>query len=103
MKQPEGRDPTPPPSPAVRRQERAARGLAWLALFSLIAMAWLARPFGTALVLGALLAFAVEPINSRVASYTRRPVAAAALTVIVSGAIVTGAIAGFISVFVVRV
>jgi len=103
MKQLEGLDPQPPhPSAAVRRRERAARGLAWLALLSVIAMAWLARPFGTALVLGALLAFVLEPINARLASYTRRPVASAALTVIVAGAIVTGAIVGFISVFVVR-
>jgi len=79
-----------------------ARGLAWLALFAVIARAWVARAFGTALVLGALLALAVEPINTRAASYTRRPVATAALTVIISGAIVTGAIAGFISVFVMR-
>ncbi|MGH8217155.1 MAG: AI-2E family transporter [Steroidobacteraceae bacterium] len=103
MTQPEGRDPASVrPSAIVRRRERAARGLAWLTLIAVAAMAWLARPFGAALVLGALLAFALEPINARLTNYTRRPAAAAALTVIFSGAIVTAAIAGFISIFVVR-
>ncbi len=66
-------------------------------------MGWLALPFATAVLLGALLAFTLEPAYQWGLSHTRRSSTAAVLIVLVTGVIVTGALAGFVSVFVARV
>ena len=79
--------------------ERQALGI--LAVAAMGAMAWLALPFATALILGTLLAFALEPIYERLARYTGRP-AAALLIVITSGIVIVGALAGFATLFVAR-
>jgi predicted PurR-regulated permease PerM len=92
---------SPDPAPAAE-PNKTRPGLAWLALIAALAMAALASPFGTALLLGALLAFTLEPAYLRFATYTRRASTAAVLTVLISGAVITGALAGFVSVFVAR-
>jgi predicted PurR-regulated permease PerM len=80
--------------------ERQALGA--LALIALIAMAWLALPFATALVIGALLAFTLDPAHEQLVRYTRRPAAASVAVVILSGVIIVGALGGFATLFVTR-
>ena len=81
-------------------RERKALGV--LAIVSAAAMAWLAWPFLTALVLGALLAFSLEPAYRWLARLTRKPLLAALITVIASGVLIIGALGGFASAFVSR-
>jgi len=78
------------------------RALGWLAGAAAVSIVWLARPFVSALLLGALMAFTLEPAYAALARRTRRPFLAALVTVLVSAAVVGGALAGFVSVFVTR-
>jgi predicted PurR-regulated permease PerM len=80
----------------------ARRALGWLAVAAAVSIVWLARPFLSALLLGALMAFTLEPVYAALARHTRRPFLASLTTVLVSGAVVGGALAGFVSVFVAR-
>jgi predicted PurR-regulated permease PerM len=96
------REPHVPETPARTRASRERRALGVLAIIAAAAMGWLALPFATALILGALLAFALAPIYQTLTRITRRPALSAAITVIVSGAIIIGALAGFASAFVSR-
>jgi hypothetical protein len=81
-------------------RERTALGV--LAIASAAALAWLALPFLTALLLGALLAFSLEPAYRSLTRLTHRPLVASLFTVIVSGVLIIGALGGFVSVFVAR-
>jgi predicted PurR-regulated permease PerM len=83
----------------VKRERNA---LAVLALVAAGAVTWLAYPFITALVLGALLAFSLEPAALFLARVTRKPRVAALLVVGASGVAIVGAFSAFISVFVAR-
>ena len=78
------------------------RALGWLAVAAALAIIWLARPFVSALLLGALMAFTLEPAYAALARRTQRPFLASLTTVLVSGAVVGGALAGFVSEFVAR-
>jgi predicted PurR-regulated permease PerM len=78
------------------------RALGWLALAAVLAIVWLARPFATALLLGALMAFTLEPIYVSLARRTGRPLLASLTTVLVSAIVVGGALSGFVSLFVTR-
>src|SRR5262245_8696100 len=78
--------------------ERQALG--WLAVAAVCAIAWLADPFATALFLGALLAFTLEPTYQWLASRSHRPVMAAVVTVIASAVGILGALIGFVSLFI---
>lgn len=80
----------------------ARRALGWLAVAAAMSIVWLARPFVSALLLGALMAFTLEPVYAALARRTRRPFLASLTTVLVSGAVVGGALAAFVSVFVTR-
>jgi predicted PurR-regulated permease PerM len=81
----------------------ARRALGWLAVVAAVSIVWLTRPFLSALLLGALMAFTLEPVYATLARRTRTPFLASMTTVLLSGAVVGGALAGFISVFVMRV
>jgi predicted PurR-regulated permease PerM len=72
-----------------------------LAVAAAVSIVWLARPFVSALLMGALMAFTLEPVYAALARRTR-PFLASLTTVLVSGAVVGGALAGFVSVFVAR-
>jgi predicted PurR-regulated permease PerM len=76
------------------------RALGWCAVIAVAAILWLAHPFGTALLLGALLAFTLEPVDDWLATRTHRPVLASSITVIATAVIIIGALAGFVSAFV---
>jgi predicted PurR-regulated permease PerM len=78
------------------------RALTWLAIVAVAAIAWLAHPFATGLLLGTLLAFTLEPICDWLTKRTRRPLLAQLTTVIASGLIIIGVITTFVSLFVTR-
>jgi predicted PurR-regulated permease PerM len=79
------------------------RALGWLAVAAVCAIVWLASPFATALLLGALLAFTLEPMYRRLARRTHRPVIAALVTVLASAVGIVGALVGFVLLFIARV
>lgn len=81
--------------------ERHALG--WLTVAALAAILWLARPFASALLLGALMAFTLEPLYASLARRTGKPFLASLTTVLVSAVLVSSAAAGFVSLFVTRV
>jgi predicted PurR-regulated permease PerM len=78
------------------------RALGWLAAFAVAGIVWLARPFASALLLGALLAFTLEPLYGRLVRHTGRPLLASLATVLLSAAVVGGALSGFVSLFITR-
>ncbi len=78
------------------------RALGWLAVGAVFAIAWLALPFATGLLLGALLAFTLEPAYEMLLRHGRRPFVASLITVMVSALIIVGALAGFVTSFVTR-
>jgi predicted PurR-regulated permease PerM len=80
--------------------KRAALG--WLAIGALILICWLARPFATGLLLGAVLAFALEPLYATLVRWTGRPVVASLITLLGSAALILGLVIGFVSLFVAR-
>lgn len=80
----------------------ARRALGWLAVAAAASIVWLTRPFVSALLLGALMAFTLEPVYAALARRTGRAFLASLTTVLVSGAVVGGALAGFVSLFVMR-
>jgi predicted PurR-regulated permease PerM len=84
------------------RTTRERTAVVVLAIASATAMAWLALPFITALLLGTLLAFSLEPAYRYLTRLTHRPLVASLIAVIVSGVVIIGALGGFVSVFVAR-
>ncbi len=86
---------------AVRTRER--RALGWLVVAAVAAIVWLARPFATGLLLGAVMAFMLDPLYQRLVRRRRRPSVAALTIVLLSGIAVIGALGGFITLFVTRV
>ncbi len=81
--------------------ERQALG--WLAVAALAAILWLALPFASALLLGVLMAFTVDPVYQWLARRMGKPILASLTTVLASAVIVAGATAAFVSLFVTRV
>jgi predicted PurR-regulated permease PerM len=82
---------------------KAQRALGWLALVAAGVIVWLARPFALSVLLGALLAFTIEPVYEQQARRSRRPVLWAVVFVIATGAVVLAAAAGFVTLFVTRI
>lgn len=78
------------------------RALGWLAIGAAVAIAWLALPFVTGLLLGTLMAFSLEPLYEWLTRRTRRPVIASLVTVLISAVAIVGAAGGFGSLFVTR-
>jgi predicted PurR-regulated permease PerM len=93
----------PDPQKDDDREVKEQRALGWLAVVAAGVIVWLARPFAISLLLGALLAFTIEPVYERQARRSRRPILWAVLFVIATGAVVLAAAAGFVTLFVTRI
>lgn len=78
------------------------QALGWLAIAAAVLICWLARPFATGLLLGAVIAFTLEPVYAALVRWTGRPALASLLTLLGSGAIILGLVSGFASLFVAR-
>jgi predicted PurR-regulated permease PerM len=78
----------------------ARQVLAWLAGGAVVVIAWLAHPFATGLLLGALLGFTLQPIHDRLAQWSGRPTLVSVAVVLTAGLAIVGSVVGFISVFV---
>jgi predicted PurR-regulated permease PerM len=78
------------------------RALGWLAVAAIAVIVWLALPFVMSMLLGALMAFTVEPLYERVARDRRRPGPWAVATVIATGLLVLVVAVGFVTFFVTR-
>ena len=74
--------------------------LAWLAGAAVLVIAWLAHPFATGLLLGALMGFTLQPIYARLATWSGRPTLASVAIVLGAGLVIVGCVVGFVSVFV---
>jgi predicted PurR-regulated permease PerM len=79
------------------------RALGWLAVGAVVVIVWLARPFAIAMLLGALLAFTLDPVYDVIVRRTGRPLLAALWTVMMSGLVVVSLAAGFVLLFVTQV
>lgn len=80
---------------------REQRALAWAVVASLVAICWLVRPIGLGLLLGTLLAFAAEPLCTRLALRIGMRWSVVT-TVIASGLVVAATIGGLGWLFVAR-
>jgi len=85
--------------PPVGRQRRA---LEWFALAAVAAIVWLTLPVASGILLGALMAFTLQPFYEALEARTGRPTLASLLTVIGSALAIVGAVAGFGTLFVAR-
>lgn len=74
--------------------------LAWLAGGAVVVIAWLAHPFATWLLLGALTGFTLQPIHDRLARWSGRPTLASVAIVVAAGLAIVGGVVAFASVFV---
>jgi predicted PurR-regulated permease PerM len=86
-----GPPPRPSRAPITVAQRRALGALTAVALLSLV---WIAAPVGVGLLLGALVAFALEPLHQRLTRRYGRPALSAALlatiaTLLAAAALVT--------------
>jgi predicted PurR-regulated permease PerM len=84
---------------SVRAERRA---LAICAAAAVAAMVWIARPVGAGILLGALLAFSLQPIYERLVARNRRPGLTALGCVLVSMALVLVTMGGLSSLFIAR-
>jgi predicted PurR-regulated permease PerM len=97
-----------PPEDAVReaayldsaRSERRALGV--LAVASIAAIVWIARPVGIGILLGTLLAFSLRPFYERLAVRTGRPALTALGCALVSTVGLLAAVGGLSSLFIAR-
>lgn len=78
------------------------RALGWLSIVAVAAILWLARPFVSALVLGTLLAFMLEPLYEWLQQRGLRPFVASLATVLLSAAVMVTGLSVFASLFVTR-
>jgi predicted PurR-regulated permease PerM len=78
------------------------RALGWLAAAAIAIVVWLAWPFVMSLLLGALMAFTVEPLYERMVRGRRRPGLWAVTTVTSTGLLVLAVAVGFVTLFVTR-
>jgi predicted PurR-regulated permease PerM len=79
---------------------REERALGWLAVAAVGIAVWLAWPFLISLLLGALLAFTLEPVYARMIKRGGRPLVWSLTIVIATGAVAVVVAAGFITLFV---
>ena len=78
----------------------ARQVLAWLAAGAVLAIAWLAHPFATGLLLGALMGFTLQPVYARLARWSGRPTLSSVTLVLAAALAIVGSVVGFVSVFV---
>jgi len=74
--------------------------LAWCAGGAVVVIGWLAHPFATGLLLGALMGFTLQPVHDRLARWSGRPTLASVAIVVGAGLVIVGGVVGFVSVFV---
>jgi predicted PurR-regulated permease PerM len=74
--------------------------LGCLAVVAVLAIAWLALPFATGILLGTLMAFTLEPVYAQLVRRSDRPVAASLITIVTSTVIIVGALSAFVTRFV---
>lgn len=74
--------------------------LAWLAGAAVLVIAWLAHPFATGLLLGALMGFTLQPLHARLALWSRRPTLSSIALVVAAGLVILTAVVAFASAFV---
>ena len=84
---------------AVRTEWRALGVCAAAAAFAIV---WIARPVGVGILLGAFLAFSLQPFFERVAAWSRRPRLTALGCVVVSTVGLAGVVVGLSSLFIAR-
>jgi predicted PurR-regulated permease PerM len=77
---------TTTPEPPISRAETAVerKALGGFAVVAMLAIAWIARPVSMGILLGALTAFALQPLYDRLRRFTKRSELAAIGCVIVS-------------------
>lgn len=75
---------TAPPAVADASTPAERRSLGVFAVLAFTAIAWMAKPVGIGILLGALTAFALEPLYDRLRRYTRRSSLAALGCVLVA-------------------
>jgi predicted PurR-regulated permease PerM len=75
------------------------RALAWLAGGAVVAIVWLAWPFATGLLLGALMGFTCQPLYLRLAAWSGRPFLASVTVVLTAGLVIVGSLVAFASLF----
>jgi predicted PurR-regulated permease PerM len=78
------------------------RSLGWLTVVAVAAILWLAKPFLSALLLGTLLGFLLEPLYNLLLRGGVRSFFASLTTVLVSAALVLVGLSVFVSLFVTR-
>jgi predicted PurR-regulated permease PerM len=90
----------------ISRTERSLAdryaALGWLALAAIAVVIWLARPFVMGMLLGAMMAFTLEPLYEREVRLYRQPVLWAVTAVIATGILVLAVAAGFVTLFITR-
>ena len=74
--------------------------LAWCAGGAVVVIGWLAHPFATGLLLGALMGFTLQPVHDRLARWSGRPTLASVAIVVGAGLVIVGGVVAFVSVFV---
>jgi predicted PurR-regulated permease PerM len=89
------------PLPERPRARRYAP-LGWLAVAAVAIIFWLARPFVMGMLLGALMAFTLEPLYEREVRSHGRPILWALTAVITTGVLVLAVAVGFVTLFVTR-
>jgi len=72
------------------------RSLGWLTIVAVAAILWLAKPFVSALLLGTLLAFLLEPLYNLLLRRGVRSFFASLTTVLVSAALVVVGLSVFL-------
>jgi len=78
------------------------RALAWCAAGAVLIVLWLAHPVATGLVLGALMAFTLQPLYEALRRFVRTPTLASVVIALAAALAIVGAAVGFISLFVRR-
>ena len=76
--------------------------LGWLAVAAVFAIAWLALPFATGILLGALMAFTLDPVYAALVRRWHRPTTASLITIATSTLLIVGALSAFMTQFVMR-
>ena len=76
--------------------------LGWLALAAIAIVVWLARPFVMGMLLGAMMAFTLDPLYEREVRLHGRPLLWAVTAVIATGILVLAVAAGFVTLFITR-
>jgi predicted PurR-regulated permease PerM len=76
--------------------------LGWLAVAAVLAIAWLALPFATGILLGTLLAFTLDPVYRALVRRSRSPSTASLITIASATLLILGALSAFLTQFVTR-